>query len=187
MPNAPLALQPSKVILSSIQGYTLNVAGTLTLPVTLAPNLEPFNIKLYIIREFALHCDGLLGLESLIAYDINIFPKRHALFSGELFYPAMTDCASLLSIAALSDSQLATPSAPAQPPSPVEGKRSPSTPWPVSAVVIGDQYIGPSSATRLSVRLSDAPVGSRVMSCLKLCVSTVCLSRVHSHRYALTT
>ncbi len=158
LPNAPLALQPSKLLPSSIQGFTSNVAGTLILPVTLEPNLAPFNIQFYLIREFALSCDDLLVLHLLRIHDINIFPKRHALFSGECFYPAMTVSAPLLSIAAISNSQLATPSNPAPPPRPVERKRSPSTMWLVSSVVIGDQYNEPSSAARLSVRLLDALV-----------------------------
>ncbi len=48
--------------------------------------------------------------------------------------------------------------------SPVKGNRSPSMPWPVSPVLIGDQNIGPCSAARLPVRVHDASVGSAVLS-----------------------
>ncbi len=44
LPNIPLILQSSKVNFSSVQGLSLTVLGTLTLPVTLAPNLESFNV-----------------------------------------------------------------------------------------------------------------------------------------------
>ncbi len=50
--------------------------------------------------------------------------------------------------------------------SPVEGKRSPSTPRPVAAVVIGDQYIGPRSADSVPLRLRDPPPDSVVLSLL---------------------
>ncbi len=45
-----------------------------------------------------------------------------------------------------------------------EENRSSCEPWTVSAVVIGDQHIGPSFAARLSVRLKNAPIGSHVLS-----------------------
>ncbi len=72
---------------------------------------------------------------------------------------------------------------PAPLPSSSEGKRSPSEQSSVSAIVIGDQYIGPSCATKFSVRLTNAPVGSHVISipesmrlhrlCLESTLSTV--------------
>ncbi len=64
--NILLTLQSSKVTLSSVQGLNLTVLGTLTLPVTLAPNLESLNVQIYVIKEFAMPCDGLLGLVSLV-------------------------------------------------------------------------------------------------------------------------
>ncbi len=45
-----------------------------------------------------------------------------------------------------------------------EEKSSSSEPWAASVVVIGDQYIGPSCATRLSFRIKNAPVGNHVIS-----------------------
>ncbi len=48
--------------------------------------------------------------------------------------------------------------------SPVRGNSPPSTPRPVAAVLIGDQYIGPCSAARLPVRIREASVGSSVLS-----------------------
>ncbi len=48
--NIPLTLQSSKVNLSSVQGLNLTVLGTLTLPFTLAPNSESFNVKFYVIK-----------------------------------------------------------------------------------------------------------------------------------------
>ncbi len=53
-------------------------------------------------------------------------------------------------------------------PAPLPGssveKRSSFEMWTVSAVVIGDQHIGPSCGARLSVRLKNAPVGRHVIS-----------------------
>ncbi len=64
-----------------------------------------------------------------------------------------------------------------------EDKLSSSEQCAVSAIVIGDQYIGPSCATKFSVRLTNAPVCSHVIStpesmrlhrlCLESTLSTV--------------
>ncbi len=160
MSNIPLTLQSSKVTLSSVQGLNLTVLGTLTLPYTFAPNLESFNVEIYVIEEFAMSYDGLLGLDSLVLHNI-FFPNRHALSRHECFNSAMTVSVPLPSAASLAASLNSVSTA-----SSVKGNRSPSTPRPVSAVLIGDQYIGPCSTARLSVRVHDASVSSAVLSLL---------------------
>ncbi len=64
LPNVPLTLQPFKVNLSSVQGLKLDVAGTLTLLVTLAPKSKPVNVNFYILKQYPMLCDGLLGFDS---------------------------------------------------------------------------------------------------------------------------
>ncbi len=152
-------MQSSKVILSSVQGLNLTVLGTLTLPVTLAPNLESFHVQFYVTKKFAMPCDGLLGLDSLVLHNIDVFPKRHAIFRQEYFHPAMTVSVPLLSVASLPASWDSTSTL-----SPVKENSSSSTPRPVAAVLIGDQYIGPCSAGRLPVRFREASVGSSLLS-----------------------
>ncbi len=71
----------------------------------------------------------------------------------------MTVYVPLLSVASLAASLDSTTTV-----SPVKGNSSSSTPRPVAAVLIGDQYIGPCSAARLPVRVRDASVGSTVLS-----------------------
>ncbi len=87
-PNLPLELQKFNITVSSIQSTTLHVTGTITLPISLAPDSKIFNIHFYVTPQFALPSDGLLGLDSLIAHDISVHPKRRAIFS-ECFHPAM--------------------------------------------------------------------------------------------------
>ena len=167
LPNLPLELQHSNVTLSSVQGSPLKVTGTLTLPISLAPSSEVFNIQFYVTPEFALPCDGLLGLDSLIAHDISVHPKRRAIFAGECFHPAMdVNFPFLSSIAStsLDDKASHTPVSSAPLPCSPEEKSSSSAPKLISAIVVGDQHIGPTSATRLPVRLANAPVGSLVIS-----------------------
>ncbi len=79
-PDLSLELQKSTITLFSVQGSTLNVTGTVTLPISLAPNSKFFNIHFYVTPQFALPYDGLLGLHSLIAHDISVHPKMRCYF-----------------------------------------------------------------------------------------------------------
>ncbi len=163
----------------------MHVAGTVILPIYLALNSDIFNIQFFLTPQFALPCDGLLDLDSLVAHDISIHSKRRAIFSNECFHPAMdVNFPFLPSITTTSSDKkrLSTTVSPAPLPSSSEGKRSPSERSSVSAIVIGDN-IGPSCATKFSVRLTNAPVGSHVISipesmrlhrlCLESTISTV--------------
>ncbi len=64
-PDLPLKLQKSNVTLFIVQGSTLLVSGTITLPISLAPDSKIFNIQFYVTPQFALPSDGLLGLDPL--------------------------------------------------------------------------------------------------------------------------
>ncbi len=93
--NLPLELQKSNVTLSSVQGSTLLVTGLLTcnllvtLPISLASDSKIFNVQFYVTPQFALPSDGLLGLDSHCAHDIQVHPKKRAIFSDQRFYSAM--------------------------------------------------------------------------------------------------
>ncbi len=62
---------------------------TALLHYSLAPNSDIFTIQFFVTPQFALPYDGLLDLDSLVAHDISVHPKRHAIFSSECFHPAM--------------------------------------------------------------------------------------------------
>ncbi len=82
----------------------MDVAGTVTLPISLAPNSDNFNILFSVTPQFVLPCDGLLGLDSLVAHDISVHLKRSVIFSSECFHPAMNvNLPFLPSIATTSD------------------------------------------------------------------------------------
>ncbi len=52
--DIPLQLKKSNLTLSSIQGSTLQVTGTVTLPISLAPSSKIFNIDFHVTPQFAL-------------------------------------------------------------------------------------------------------------------------------------
>ncbi len=78
-PDITLELQKSNVTLSSVQGSTLYVTGTDTLPISLTPSSKIFNIHFNVTPQFALPCDGLLGLGSVNSHGISVHPKRRAI------------------------------------------------------------------------------------------------------------
>ncbi len=82
-PDIPLELEKSNFTLSSVQVSTLHVNGTVTLPISLAPSWKIFNIHFHVTPQFALPCDGLLDLDSLIAHDISVYPKRRTVLLDE--------------------------------------------------------------------------------------------------------
>ncbi len=92
---------------------------------------------------------------------------------------------SISSTTSCDDQRLSIPPSSVPLPSSSEEKSSTSEPWAFSTVVTGDQYIGHSCATRLSVHLKNAPVGSHVIftpeSLLihRLCLEST-LSAVHA-------
>ncbi len=116
-------------------------------------------------------------------------PRGVQFFSDKCFHPAMDVnfpfLSSISSITLCNDQRLSTPVSSAPLPGSSEEKSSSSEPWAVSAVVIGDQYIVPSYATNLSVRLKNAPVGSHVictpesMRIHRLCLEST-ISAVHA-------
>ncbi len=73
--DIPLDIKKSNLTFSSVQGSTLHVTGTVTLTISLAPSLKIFNIQFHVTPQFALPCDGLLGVDSLTAHDISIHPE----------------------------------------------------------------------------------------------------------------
>ncbi len=77
-PDIHIEMQKSNITLSCVQGSNLHVTGTVTLPFSLASYSKDFNIHFYVTQQFALPCDGLLGLNSLIA-----------IFSDKCLHPAL--------------------------------------------------------------------------------------------------
>ena len=74
-----LHLLPANTSLHSVQGTTLNVVGTVTLPLCLDVKSPILQVTFFVTSGFALHCDGLLGLESLMMHNIDVFPQKRAI------------------------------------------------------------------------------------------------------------
>ena len=160
-------LCPSDLSLSSVQGTSLNVLGTVTLPICFDQNSSVISLKFHVISEFALSCDGLLGLDSLSTHNIDVYPSMNAIFTKETFQTAMQPPSPLLTpvcTTLVNTVQVACSSTTPQQVVTEGSQSAVASSCPLQATVVGDQYIGPTSASRLSVCLKDAPVGSCVLS-----------------------
>ncbi len=162
-----VTLCPSDTSLTSVQGSSLTVLGIVILPICLAQHSSVLSIKFHIVLEFALPCDGLLGFDSLCTHNIDVYPNKHAIFSEDNLIQAMHQPQPLLrhvSHTSHNTSQVACSLTTPQQVVTKDSQSAVSSSCPLQAIVIGDQYIGPTSASRLSVRLKHAPVGSCVVS-----------------------
>ncbi len=75
-PDIPLTIKKSNLTLSRVQGSTLHVTGTVALPISLTPSSKISNIDFHVTSQFALPCDGLLGLDLVIAHDISVHTQE---------------------------------------------------------------------------------------------------------------
>ena len=222
-------LLPCTNVFQAVQGSQLNVIGAVILPMSFHAQDYTFNAKFYVVTDFILTCDALLGYELLASHHISIFPGSNAILFNSVTYTARNESVSVLkatsrrvhfeqspripcnkTVAALSastDASCVVLPAPAsssnsgdvspttvedaststlhasQPFSnsvdvhaitsassaplsttPVESKRSVSTESYSHATVEGEQYIGPTCAHRVPIRVKDIPIGSYVLS-----------------------
>ncbi len=82
-------LQRSDTVLHSVQGSKLHILGTVTYPLSLALNSKMLPTTFFVTSDFALPCDGLVGLHSLASHNNDIFPQRIAISSDGTLYTAM--------------------------------------------------------------------------------------------------
>ena len=160
---------------SAVQGSLLNVIGSVILPVSFHPQDHIFFVHFYIVTNFVLKCDALLGFDELGKHDISLHPRHKALVHNNLTYYATDNPISVLTVTSqhVHYEQSPVPSVVESSPSgqsesvsssQVKLKRSSSPTVMCAAAVIGEQYIGPTSARRVPVRVRHAPVGSCVVS-----------------------
>ena len=92
--NVPLS--PCANVFQAVQGSPLNVIGSVILPMSFHPQDYTFYAKFYVITNFALQCDALLGYKLLANHHIAIFPARNAIMFDDVLITAMDRPISLL-------------------------------------------------------------------------------------------
>ena len=227
-----VTLTPCVTVFHAVQGSPINVIGSVILPMSFQAQDCTIFAKFYIVTDFVLKCDALLGYELLSSNNIAIFPARHSIFFDNVTYTAVDDPVSLLqatkrrvhfeqspylageqsiaafnatdaisvtqpnpaschandtalshttddasSVSTVDVSTSTLHSSPSSHPddahsvssaalsaTPVESKRSVSTEGHSHGTVEGEQYIGPTCARRVPIKVKDIPIGSYVLS-----------------------
>ena len=171
-----LSFLPETRTFNAVQGSPLNVIGSVILPVSFHAHDVTFPVNFYIVTDFALKCDALLGFDELARHDISLHPRYQAFSHNGTMYYAPDNPKSVLSVTSRRAHFEQSPLPRVETACPVShgdsasvsdsvmSKRSVSSTVLCAAVVIGDQYIRASCSQRVSVRVSQAPVGSCVVS-----------------------
>ena len=82
--------------LMGVSTIPLHIMGTVHLPITLVHNKQPIRLKFYIIKDFSLASDGLLGLKTLKEHNLIINPQHNVVHFAGLTLPAMEFPAPLI-------------------------------------------------------------------------------------------
>ena len=154
----------------------MSILGSVTLPFSFSSDSNVLVSDFFITPDFALPCDGLIGLPSMALHGIDVYPQSKSIsFEGQsysqmempspLLSNSVSHSVSSSSPDPLSDSTSSPAAAVAAPPqvSAVASNCSVAPSF-VSAIVVGDHYIGPTCATRIPVRLPAVPPDSFVTS-----------------------
>ncbi len=71
-------LRPNDMNLAGVTGSRLNILGVVSLPLNLSRNTPLFKADFYVISDFVLPSDGLLGLRTLRSQGIDVYPQSHS-------------------------------------------------------------------------------------------------------------
>ena len=162
-----LSFLPETRTFNAVQGSPLNVKDSVILPMSFHAHDVTFPVTFYIVTDFALNCDALLSFDELARHDISLHPRYQGFSHNGTMYYAPDKPISVLSVTSrrshfeqsplprvktacpVSHGDFGSVSA-----SSVESKCSVSTTGLFAAVVISEQYIGPTCAHRISVCVS---------------------------------
>ncbi len=139
----------------------LNILGVVRLPVSLGKSSPPLRLDFYVLSQFALPCDGLIGFPTLESHGILIDAEKHLIQYADRKYRALdvpTRFASPWEPKPQKRAQLTA--APVHLAAPQPSEVLPR--WDsVNAVVLGNHEIPHRYTVRVPVSLA-APVGSDV-------------------------
>jgi len=76
---------------------TLTVLGTVNIPVRLLRSTKAFPTEFYVVTDFHLPCDGLLGNVTLADNHVDVSPERHAIIYRDRVFTELHSLSPLLS------------------------------------------------------------------------------------------
>ena len=90
-------LKPAAIKLMGVSHIPLKVLGVVTLPVSLGKHDKPMTLDFFVITDFSLPADGLLGLESFRDHNMEIHPTTASVKYNGFSYRTMPVPAPLIS------------------------------------------------------------------------------------------
>ena len=95
--NSRLPLKPSNLNLKGVSNAQLSILGIVRLPLQLGKHTKHLQLDFYVVSDFSLPADGLLGLHSMRATHMAIFPDVNKVYCMNKFFTAMEEPKRLLS------------------------------------------------------------------------------------------
>ncbi len=91
-------LRPNDLLLKSVNNEALNIIRIVRLPMSLGKNTPSLKLDFYIVSNFSLPTDGLLGLTTLKSHKIVIKPDKNAILYQSRCFRAMVQPMSLTAL-----------------------------------------------------------------------------------------
>ena len=169
-------LKPTDTNLIAVSQTPLKILGIVSLPIRLCKNSKVMRLEFYVIADFSLPSDGLLGLESLKANNMEIHPQTNTVKIGVRTFNAMREPRRLITSLHQTQSYISTPRSPnisgvlvssdshLNGGSPKrESKKEIAAGWKsIKATVIGNHLIPDRMAVLIPVSIPKVPLGCDV-------------------------
>ena len=88
-------LRPNNLWLKSVNNETLHILGIVTLPMSLGKKTNRLKLDFYVVSDFSLPTDGLLGLTTLKSHKMVIKPDENSVLCQGRRFKAMDQPMSL--------------------------------------------------------------------------------------------
>ena len=151
-------LQACDLNLCGVDGNALHVQGKVSLPILIGKGNPPIRVAFYVVANFQLATDGLLGLASLRDHNMTICPGSHTISYRRSNLPLLSPPRSLIVQAVKRKSPTVS-----SPILPIISPASPVSPWKVVKVMTATACtIPPQTAMNIQVKIPAASIDSDV-------------------------
>ncbi len=162
-------LRPSDLNLSGVTGSALKILGKISLPISLSKNTRLVQTDFYVVSNFQLPSDGLLGLSAMKSHQIVINPKQNTVMYCGRHLEGMKHPAPLVSRQPRNGSLSRKGQRSNGEPQTIPSVRSPmrdkdiTEAWREAKAIVNASYDIPARvAKRITIRVPEAPVGSDI-------------------------
>lgn len=162
-------LRPSGLNLSGVTGSALNILGIISLPIRLSKSTQPIRTEFFVVSNFKLPSDGLLGLGAMKAHRIVIYPKENTVTYCGRHLKGMTHPSPLVSMQSCVGSLARKGQSSNGRPPVIPSIQSPkcdtdaTEAWKEAKVIVNANYDIPARvAKQIKICVPEAPIGSDI-------------------------